>query len=224
MLSLPMAHSLTWQEFPFSGCPWTPRLCHPTCMLSFSPSSPVFPHPPTLTWSSQASEPRSFQELRGLLAAHSLHRTSPTTALTCLPTLANFSASLFVPAFKQWPGSLCSANHPRFFGEKVAGFFPSHSLAPWPQQVLFKPVTRTKYYSATASVAMALTFYYRHMLEKLPINQTFRMRSVFKSQLRSYSLKGILPPVKLRRPLLSFLYLFSVGMFNNSRFASTGFS
>lgn len=93
-----------------------------------------------------------------------------------------------------------SCKSPRFFRDKVAGCFPP-LLTPWPQQILFKPVARTKYHSATVTVAMALTFHHRYKLEKSLINQTFRMRSILKSQERSYSLKEILPPVKLRSPL-----------------------
>lgn len=99
--------SLTWQEFPFSSCLWMPRLCHPACVVSFSPSSPALPTSPSPTRSSLASDVGSFREQRGLLSVWSLHRTtSPLLRSTCLSALAASSAPL--------PPLLSSASYPMF--------------------------------------------------------------------------------------------------------------
>lgn len=116
-LSLPMAQSLTWQEFPFSSCPWMPGLrCIIQCVLSAS-LLPTCPPPPPLSNSDSVLSSLRTWVLRIVRAGPA---RSPLLCSTCLSTLAAFSA--FVPSFKQC--LRLSANHPRFFRDKVAGCFP----------------------------------------------------------------------------------------------------
>lgn len=113
-LSLPMAHSLTWQEFPFSSCPRMPRLHHPWCTLSLLPSS--LPPPPLSNSDSVLSSLRTWVLPRvtsrgppGFLAAHGPCRVrSLLLYSTCLSTLAAFSGPLF-PLFQAAPIFFCKS-------------------------------------------------------------------------------------------------------------------
>lgn len=110
MLSLPVAHSLTWQEFPFSSCPWMPRLHHPVCTLSLSPSSPSPPTPPTPIQSSRASEHGFFQEWRASWLPTACAGPARHSSIQLAFPPWQLSQVLFLPSFKQ---CLCSpANSP----------------------------------------------------------------------------------------------------------------
>lgn len=119
MLSLPMAHSLTWQEFPFSSCPWMPRPC---CTIQCAHSQPLCfqpapPPPPLSNSDSVLSSLRTcvLPRAEGLLAAHSLCRASslvtpvfnlPFHLVSFLsPSLSPLSSSAYVPLHIT-PGSL----------------------------------------------------------------------------------------------------------------------